>query len=337
MHVLVVGAGIAGLTAGVLLRRKGHTVTVSDTRDHIGGNCADLVYKGTRVQRYGPHVFHTNDTAVFKFLSEFTSWAAYQHTVGLRVPCSKSLVPLPFSSDSEKYLGQAYSRDLVNEFVVKPVNQKVWGKTKPDNFVNDWFFYSDSRRVYPHDIVALPDEGFEELFIAMADEIGQSSILLRAPSRAEDLRKKYRSVGAFDLIVYTGRIDQYFEYCHGELPYRSERLEFHGEHTAQEYASIIDCDARITQFRTSDFSKLTVAKSPKAVRLTEMPCDYFTGVHNDSLNNCHVPMFAGVSPLRQQYLNVPVASVVFCGTLGTNVNMTMAETVRNAMDAVQNI
>ena len=63
MNILVVGAGFSGSTVARILADKGHTVTVIDQRDHVGGNAFDYINgKGITVHKYGPHLFHTHAT-----------------------------------------------------------------------------------------------------------------------------------------------------------------------------------------------------------------------------------------------------------------------------------
>lgn len=88
LNILVVGAGIAGATAARLLTDAGHDVTVIDQAGHIAGNCYDYEHtlngpekKRVLVQKFGPHIFHTNSQKVFEFLSNFTEWEPYTHRV----------------------------------------------------------------------------------------------------------------------------------------------------------------------------------------------------------------------------------------------------------------
>lgn len=69
------------------LAEKGKKVLVLERRDHIGGNAYDCLDEhGVLIHKYGPHIFHTNNRAVFDFLSRFTEWRRYQHRVIANVP-----------------------------------------------------------------------------------------------------------------------------------------------------------------------------------------------------------------------------------------------------------
>jgi UDP-galactopyranose mutase len=72
MKIQVIDSGMSGATAVRLLADPGHTVEVYETRGHVAGNCHDEKQGWVTVHRYGPHLFHTNDAAVWEFLSRFT-------------------------------------------------------------------------------------------------------------------------------------------------------------------------------------------------------------------------------------------------------------------------
>lgn len=96
---IVVGAGFTGATFAERMATSGKRVLVVDRRPHIGGNAYDETNdRGVLVHKYGPHIFHTNSEVVWKYLSRFTDWRAYEHRVlGL---IENKLVPIPFNLDS---------------------------------------------------------------------------------------------------------------------------------------------------------------------------------------------------------------------------------------------
>lgn len=115
LNLLVVGAGIAGATAARALTDAGHQVTVIDKLPHIAGNCYDYNHRLTNtdktilVQKYGPHIFHTNSQRVFEFLSRFTEWKHYTHHVcaNLGANCSIGMT----------INGKALVEDLLENFL----------------------------------------------------------------------------------------------------------------------------------------------------------------------------------------------------------------------------
>ena len=85
---LVIGAGLAGsVAARELAERGGKRVLVLERRNHVGGNAYDCFDEaGVLIHQYGPHIFHTNSTRVFDYLSRFTRWRPYEHQVVANLP-----------------------------------------------------------------------------------------------------------------------------------------------------------------------------------------------------------------------------------------------------------
>ncbi|MBO7187625.1 MAG: FAD-dependent oxidoreductase, partial [Clostridia bacterium] len=91
---LIVGAGVSGATVARILAENNFKVTVVEKRPNIAGNTFDYYdNNGILVQKYGPHIFHTNEKLVFDFLSRFTDWFSYKHKVLALV--DGTLVPVP--------------------------------------------------------------------------------------------------------------------------------------------------------------------------------------------------------------------------------------------------
>ena len=114
---LIVGAGYAGAVTARRLAEDGNKrVLVLERRNHVGGNAYDcLDGAGILIHQYGPHIFHTNDRRVFDYLSRFTKWRRYQHTVIANLPRDnpeavpahkktdgRMFFPVPFNLDSLK-------------------------------------------------------------------------------------------------------------------------------------------------------------------------------------------------------------------------------------------
>lgn len=102
---LIVGAGYAGaVTARRLAEDGGKRVLVLERREHVGGNAYDTPdEEDIVIHVYGPHIFHTNDKRVYDYLSRFTKWRDYQHTVVADIPDGKGgrmRFPVPFNLDS---------------------------------------------------------------------------------------------------------------------------------------------------------------------------------------------------------------------------------------------
>ena len=102
--VLIAGAGYAGAVCARSLAEGGKRVLVLERRSHVGGNAYDCPDEaGVLIHQYGPHIFHTNDSRVFAWLSRFTQWRDYQHRVVADIPDEKGgrmRYPVPFNLTS---------------------------------------------------------------------------------------------------------------------------------------------------------------------------------------------------------------------------------------------
>src|SRR5690349_17762505 len=83
MHFIVVGAGLTGAVMAKQLASAGGVVTVIDQRSHVGGNVytGRFTHDGPTVHQYGPHIFHTNDKAIWDYMGGAPVWEEYRHTV----------------------------------------------------------------------------------------------------------------------------------------------------------------------------------------------------------------------------------------------------------------
>ena len=99
---IIIGSGIAGAAAArILAEEQGRKVLVLEKKHHIGGNCYDGKDEyGILVHWYGPHIFHTGNEEVYKWLSRFTDWYAFGHEVVARV--GDKLLPVPFNLNTLK-------------------------------------------------------------------------------------------------------------------------------------------------------------------------------------------------------------------------------------------
>ncbi len=251
---LVVGAGFAGsVIAERLARICDKSVLLVDKRPHIAGNAFDHYNEhGILVHKYGPHIFHTNSREVFEYLSQFTEWRAYEHHVLASV--DGQLLPIPINLDT---LNRLYGLNMnafeAAKFLESVAEKKDQLRTSEDVVVNrigrelyEKFFRNYTRKQWDMDpseldaavtarvpvrtnrddryftdtYQAMPLHGYTRMFERMLDH-PNIKILLNANFR--DVRDEV----SYKHLIYTGPVDEYFDYCFGKLPYRS--LEFKHE------------------------------------------------------------------------------------------------------------
>jgi UDP-galactopyranose mutase len=249
---LIAGAGLTGaVLAERIARILGQSVLVIDRRSHIGGNVYDyLDESGVLVHRYGPHIFHTNAPAVAEYLSRFTHWHAYEHRVlGL---VDGQFIPLPFNYTSMELVfgareGARLNKLLTDEFgaevkvpILKMKETRSCGIRRIADFIYEKVFLhynlkqwgmppedldpSVSARVPVH--LSRDDRYFQDSFQKMPAD-GYTALvnrLLDHPLIEVRTGVSFRDVEAsekFGRIIFTGPIDEFFNYKHGGLPYRS--------------------------------------------------------------------------------------------------------------------
>ena len=258
---LVVGAGFAGsVIAERLAADSGQRVLVVDRRPHIGGNAFDEHdAAGVLIHRYGPHIFHTNSADVFDYLSRFTKWRPYEHRVLASV--GEQFVPMPINrttlnalyglsldSDaaaeaflasraepvadvrtSEDVVVSAVGRELYETFF-QGYTRKQWGldPSELDKSVTARVptRTSTDDRYFTDRFQAMPAQGYTRMFEAMLDHPG---ITVKTGVEYRDIIDTVD----VDHIVFTGPIDEFFDFRFGKLPYRSLEFRHETHDTAQ--------------------------------------------------------------------------------------------------------
>ncbi len=299
---LIVGAGFAGsVVAERMASVHNKRVLVVDRRNHIAGNAYDhLDEQGILVHRYGPHIFHTNSEQVFNHLSQFTSWRSYEHRVLSSV--DGKLVPVPINMDTVNLLyglnltseteveaffaERAEHRDTVRtseDVVVSKVGRdlyeklfrnytrKQWGKdpSELDSSVIARIPVRTSHddRYFTDRFQSMPKNGFTAMFENMLDH---RNIKLELGTDYRDLLGKVR----YKEIIFTGPVDEYFDYRFGELPYRS--LRFQHQSFSKEYlqpVAVINYPNDHAYTRVTEFKHLTGQVHPQTSVVYEYPAD----------------------------------------------------------------
>ena len=282
---LIVGAGFAGaVLAERLAAGLNKKVLIIDRRNHIGGNAYDCHDEhGILIHKYGPHIFHTNSADIFNYLGRFTDWRQYQHRV--RACVDGRLVPIPINLDTINELyglnltpqgmkdflaGVAEKREKVvtsEDVVVGTVGRELYEKFFRGYTRKQWALdpseldaqvtarvpvrFNRDDRYFTDSYQAMPKRGFTRMFENMLDH-PNIKILLNA-----DYREVMDEV-RFESLIYTGQIDEFFDYQYGPLPYRC--LEFkHETHNRPVFQSapVVNYPNEYAYTRVTEFKYLT--------------------------------------------------------------------------------
>ncbi len=266
MKFVIVGCGLSGITAARLLKDKGHEVKIFESRNHIGGNCYDVDIGGLYFHKYGPHIFHTDDEEVFEFLSRYTEWIDLEYKPIGRTQIGD--IPLPYHDKGcEAAIGRTLSQGEIKKYIFKDYSEKQWGvdfgkipKTitnripKTKNSKSPTWFEGQKYQ-------CVPKEGYTKMFEKMLDGV---EVVLNAGQeewRGED----------YDKVIYTGRIDQYFNYCFGQLPYRSLKLKHYTTIDKQDALVYNECNKKNKWTRQYDHSYFSPNHSGETIITREYP------------------------------------------------------------------
>ncbi|PYI77071.1 MAG: UDP-galactopyranose mutase [Verrucomicrobia bacterium] len=296
---LIVGAGFAGsVLAERLARGSGRSVLLCDRRDHVGGNAYDHAdAAGILVHKYGPHIFHTNSREIFEYLSRFTTWRVYEHRVLASV--EGKLLPIPINLDtinrlyglklseneveqflaaraikcesprtSEEVVLSRVGRDLYEKFF-RNYTRKQWGvdPSQLDAQVAARIPVRTNRddRYFTDQFQCMPRHGFTRMFENMLDH---EYIDLALATDFRELRKEVN----FRQLIYSGPIDEFFDFRYGKLPYRS--LEFRHRTLNREWfqpVAVVNYPNDFDYTRVTEFKHLTGEQHQRTSIVYEYP------------------------------------------------------------------
>lgn len=297
--ILIVGAGLSGCVIAERiannLRKK---VLLIDQRNHIAGNCYDsYMDNGVLVHRYGPHYFRTNKQELIDYLSNFTSWIDGNYIVKtvykgalypfpINLDTLEQFFQLPLTADTAQKLLEELRSHIAQpknseEFVLSRVGRKLyeafylnytlkqWGKhpfeLEPSVCGRIPIRFNRENRYVDHQFQLMPAEGYTAMIRQM---IHHPNIDLCLNTDFKELNKT-----EIPIIVYTGAIDEYFNYCYGSLPWRSLKFEFRS--VEQEYVQPcvqINYPNEHDYTRTVEIKHVTKQKNPHTTLVYEYPC-----------------------------------------------------------------
>ena len=361
---LIVGAGLYGAVFASEMTKKGKRCLVIDKRDHIGGNVYTKDVDGIQVHQYGAHIFHTSDKQVWNYVNKLTEFNNY---INSPVAVYKDeLYNLPFNMNTfsclwnlrtpkevqakiqEQIAGlhitepknlEEQALSLVGtdvyEKLIKGYTEKQWGRDckelpafiirrLPLRFTYDNNYFNDRYQ-------GIPIGGYTQMVEKLLDNI---DVMLETDFFT--YRKEHPDM--FKKVVYTGMIDEYFDYCYGHLEYRTVRFETERleEENHQGNAVVNYTEREVPYTRVIEhkhFAPEEEREHPKDFTIIsrEYSTEWKPGIEpyypvNDEKNSALYEQYAELAQKEKD--------VIFGGRLGQYKYYDMDKVIRAALDAV---
>lgn len=356
---LIVGAGLFGAVFAYEASKLGKKCLVIDRRNHIGGNTYCETVEGINVHKYGAHIFHTNSKRIWDYVNQFAEFNRFTNS-----PVANyygEIYNLPFNMNTfnklwnvvtpqeafEKIEEQRKQAGIVNprnleeqaiflvgtdiyEKLIKGYTEKQWGrkaielpafiiKRLPVRFTYDNNYFNDKYQ-------GIPEGGYN----AIAEKLLSESEVVLSTDFNRDRDYLYRVA---DRIIYSGMIDEYYEYCYGKLQYRSLRFE----HTIlnvrdfQGNAVVNYTDSETPYTRIIEHKHFEFGAQDKTVISKEYPLEWQPGNEpyypiNDVVNN--------EIYLKYKHRSLLEEKVIFGGRLGDYKYYNMDQVIASALNAV---
>lgn len=371
---LIVGSGLYGATFAHLAKQAGKSVLVIDKRPHLGGNIYCENIEGINVHKYGAHIFHTNNKEVWDYVNSFVEFNRYTNS-----PVAYyrgKIFNLPFNmntfyqmwhiatpEDAQNKIeeqreeirrklsqnGVTEPRNLeeqalmlvgtdIYEALIKGYTEKQWGrkctelpafiiKRLPVRFVFDNNYFSDRYQ-------GIPIGGYNKLINGLLS--GIESI-----TNADFFNNRGHWESLAEIIVFTGKIDEFFNYQLGHLEYRTVRFEQEvlniPNYQGNAVVNYTDADVaytRIIEHKHFEMFGEDIAKCPHTVISKEYSSEWQPGIEpyypiNDERNN---RLFEKYKELAKRWPNV-----IFGGRLAEYKYYDMAPTIEQAMSAFRTL
>lgn len=357
---LIVGAGLFGAVFAHEAAAAGKKCLVIDKRSHIAGNIYTEETEGIQVHRYGAHIFHTSDREVWDYVNRFAEFNRYTNAPVARY--KDELYNLPFNMNTfhglwgvktpkeakakieeqrsaagtgepanlEEQAVRLVGRDIY-EKLVKGYTEKQWGKAAtelppfiirrlPVRFTYDNNYFNDSYQ-------GIPAGGYTQMVANMLD-----GVEVRLGEDFFANRRYYDGIA--EKTVFTGMIDEYYDYCYGELEYRSLRFETEilDEENYQGNAVVNYTEFDVPYTRIIEHKHFEYGTQPKTVITKEYPAPWHRGGEpyypmNDERNNSLFAKYRKKADAQE--------NVIFGGRLGEYKYYDMHHVVAEALRCVR--
>lgn len=358
---LIVGAGLFGSTFANLAHKQGKKVLVIDRRDHIAGNIYTEEVEGIQVHRYGAHIFHTDYKDVWDYVNSFVEFNRYTNSPVARI--NNEIYNMPFNmntfakiwndvftpedamrhinEEKKEITGEPKNLEeqaislvgrTIYEKLIKGYTEKQWGrsctelpsfiiKRLPVRLVYDNNYFNDRYQ-------GIPIGGYTKLVEKMLD-----GIEVKLNTNFFDNIEEYKEIA--NKIVYTGPIDEYFNYSLGSLDWRSlkfdtkvlDQTNYQGNAVVNYTGHEVDY-TRVIEHKHFEFD----TTSPKTVITFEYPADYKEGMEkyytvNDDKNNELADKYRELSKKEE--------NVIFGGRLAEYKYYDMDDVIKSAFNCYE--
>lgn len=360
---LIVGAGLYGAVCAYELNKKGFSVCVIDKRNHVGGNIFTEEVEGINVHKYGAHIFHTSNEATWRYVNQFANFnnfinsplANYRgeiYHLPFNMNTFKEIWPdIENADDAKRHIEEEkklygvedpqnleeQAINLVGKTIylklVKEYTEKQWGKDCKDlpafiikrlpvRFEFDNNYFNDSHQ-------GIPIGGYTKMIEKMLDGI---KVVLN--SNFFDKKDYYQSIAKN--IIYTGPIDEYFDYCFGQLEYRSLKfIERRYDFPDYQHNAVVNYTSHDVPYtRIIEHKHFEFGTQPTTICYEEYPVEWIKGmeryypVNNESNNLLYNKYLKLASPLKNVY---------FGGRLGLYKYLDMDDTLEEALKFISDL
>ena len=356
---LIVGSGLTGAIFAHEATLCGKQCLIVEKRNHIGGNVYTETIENINVHKYGAHIFHTSDEKVWDYINRFAEFNNYINSPianyhgeiynlpfnmntfskmwGISTPAEAAAMIVKqrteITSEPQNLEEQAISlvgRDIY-EKLIKGYTEKQWGKPcrelpafiikrLPVRFTYDNNYYDDMYQ-------GIPVGGYTEVIERI---ITGCDLRLNC----DYLKSRHDLDALADKIVFTGMIDEYFDYKHGQLEYRSLRFESEvvDSPNYQGVAVVNYTDAETPYTRIIEHKHFEFGNQPNTIITREYPAAWKQGMEayypvNDQKNQAIYSKY--------QALAASSGNVIFCGRLAEYKYYDMDDAIASALEVVQ--
>ena len=355
---IIVGAGLFGSTFANLAHKDGKKVLVIEKKSNIAGNIYTEEVEGIQVHKYGAHIFHTDYKDVWEYVNSFVEFNRYTNSPVARI--GNEIYNLPFNMNTfSKMWDDVFTPEdamrhieeekkeidheptnleeqaislvgrTIYEKLIKDYTEKQWNrpctelpsfiiKRLPVRLTYDNNYFNDKYQ-------GIPIGGYTKLVENMLE-----GIEVKLDTNFFDNIEEYKSMA--EKIVYTGPIDEYFNYSLGELDWRSLRFETeildevnHQGNAVVNYTGHEVDYTRVIEHKHFEFD----ATSPKTVITYEYPSDYEKGMEkyytvNDDKNNELADKYRELASKEE--------NIIFGGRLAEYKYYDMDDVIKSAFD-----